>query len=173
MGCAGTGTIAHPDGLSLTHAHVARRLPLEVVLHDGRRLPTHVEGDDARLDQAALRIEAHGLTAIPFGSSDRLRAGELILDVGHLWGIECGATVGVVIGVGAELPENLQPWRELMAVSLHLRPGHSGGPLLDARGNLAGISTMMAGPEVGLAVPVDAIQQFLGNKVRVPNARAE
>lgn len=83
MECAGTGTIAHPDGLSLTHAHVARRQPFEVVLHDGRRLPAHVEGIDASPRLAALRIEAHGLTAIRFGSFDRLRAGELVLAVGH------------------------------------------------------------------------------------------
>jgi S1-C subfamily serine protease len=75
--------------------------------------------------------------------------------------VEGGATLGVVIGVGADLPENPQPWRELVAVSLHLRPGHSGGPLVDSRGRLIGINTMMAGPEVGLAVPVDAVDRFL------------
>ncbi|MCJ7677391.1 MAG: serine protease [Anaerolineales bacterium] len=169
---AGTGTITDADGLVVTNAHVARHRHLEVVLHDGRRLPATVEAFDPRLDLAALRIEARGLPAIPLGSSRQLRAGELVLAVGHPWGVEGGATLGVVIGVGADLPENPQPWRDLVAVSLHLRPGHSGGPLADVHGRLVGISTMMAGPEVGLAVPVDALRQFLIDRLPSPIARA-
>jgi S1-C subfamily serine protease len=53
------------------------------------------------------------------------------------------------------------PGREWIAVSLHLRPGHSGGPLVDVQGRLVGINTMMAGPEVGLAVPVHVVKTFL------------
>jgi len=169
---AATGTVADADGLIVTNAHVARHPHLEVVLRDGRRLKAQVEAFDPRLDLAALRIEAHGLAAIPFGSSRGLRAGELVLAVGHPWGVEGGATLGVVIGVGADLPENPQPWRELVAVSLHLRPGHSGGPLVDMYGRLVGISTIMAGPEVGLAVPVDAVRQFLNGRLHGAIARA-
>jgi len=66
-----------------------------------------------------------------------------------------------VIGCGSELPEMPHAGREWVAVSAHLRPGHSGGPLLDARGRLVGINTMMAGPEVGLAVPVHVLKAFL------------
>jgi serine protease Do len=168
----GTGTIGFADGLIVTNAHVARHGSLEVILPDGRRLVAQVEAFDARLDLATLRIPAHGLQAIPLGSSRQLRAGELVLAVGHPWGIEGGATLGVVIGMGAGLPENPQPWRELIAVSLHLRPGHSGGPLVDAHGNLVGINTMMAGPDVGLAVPVDAVKQFLKDRIQPPIAWA-
>jgi len=169
---AGTGTIGSADGVIVTNAHVARHRRLEVVLRDGRRLEAHVEAFDPQLDLAALRIPAHDLPAIPIGSSGQLRPGELVLAVGHPWGVEGGATLGVVIGIGADLPENPQPWRELIAVSLHLRPGHSGGPLVDAHGNLVGINTMMAGPEVGLAVPVDAVMQFLKERVQRTIARA-
>jgi S1-C subfamily serine protease len=50
---------------------------------------------------------------------------------------------------------------ELIQVSLHLRPGHSGGPLVDGHGRLVGINTMMAGPDVGLAIPLPVINAFL------------
>ena len=163
---AGTGTIGSADGLVLTNAHVVQHHRMQVVLHDGRRLEAQVEAIDPRLDLAALRVSAHGLPAIRLGSSGQLRAGELVLAVGNPWGVEGGATLGIVIGMGADLPENPQPWRELIAVSLHLRPGHSGGPLVDAHGNLVGINTMMAGPEVGLAVPVDAVKQFLRSRAQ-------
>lgn len=158
---AGTGTIVASDGQIVTNAHVARHGRLEVVLQDGRRVDASLVAVEPRLDLALLRVDVLGLPAIPFGSSAQLRSGEMVLSLGHPWGVEGGATLGVVIGVGADLPENPQPWRELVAVSLHLRPGHSGGPLVDTRGRLVGINTMMAGPEVGLAVPVDAIDRFL------------
>ena len=51
--------------------------------------------------------------------------------------------------------------REWIAVSLPLRPGYSGGPLVDARGRLVGINTMVVGPQVGMAVPVHLVKQFL------------
>lgn len=158
---AGTGTIVTSDGQIVTNAHVARHGRLEVVMQDGRRVDATLEAVEPRLDLALLSVRVPGLQAIPLGSSGRLRSGELVLSLGHPWGVEGGATLGVVIGVGADLPENPQPWRELVAVSLHLRPGHSGGPLVDTRGRLIGINTMMAGPEVGLAVPVDAVDRFL------------
>jgi serine protease Do len=168
---AGTGTIVVSDGLIVTNAHVARHGRLEVVLQDGRRVEATLEAVEPRLDLALVRVGVRSLPAILFGSSGQLRPGELVLSLGHPWGVEGGATLGVVIGVGADLPENPQPWRELVAVSLHLRPGHSGGPLVDTRGRLIGINTMMAGPEVGLAVPVDAVDRFLRAKTPREQAR--
>ena len=52
-----------------------------------------------------------------------------------------------------------------LAVSLHLRPGYSGGPLLDAEGRLVGINTMMTGPDIGMAVPVHVVKRFLREKL--------
>lgn len=167
---AGTGTIVSSDGHIVTNAHVARHGRLEIVLQDGRRVDATLEAVEPRLDLALLSVRVPGLQAIPLGSSGQLRSGELVLSLGHPWGVEGGATLGVVIGVGADLPENPQPWRELVAVSLHLRPGHSGGPLVDTRGRLIGINTMMAGPEVGLAVPVDAVDRFL--RANAPRERS-
>jgi S1-C subfamily serine protease len=92
--------------------------------------------------------------------------------VGHPWGVEGGTTLGAVIGVGADLPENPAPGRELIALSLQLRPGHSGGPLVDVQGRLVGICAMMAGPEVGLAIPVDVVRDFLKSCLPGSQARA-
>jgi S1-C subfamily serine protease len=70
-------------------------------------------------------------------------------------------TAGVVIGQGAELPDRPAFGREWLAVGLHYRPGHSGGPLVDSFGRLVGINTVMVGPDVGLAVPVHEVKEFL------------
>jgi S1-C subfamily serine protease len=69
-------------------------------------------------------------------------------------------TAGVIIGVGPH-PEGILRGRDLVQVDLPLRPGHSGGPLVDAKGYLVGINTMMNGPKVGLAVPVHEAKRFL------------
>ncbi len=158
---AGAGTIWHPDGLILTNAHVAGRRGLQVTLPDGRSLPARVLAYDAQRDIAALAVETNELPVIELGDSRRLRPGQWLLAVGHPWGVAGAATAGVLAGSGRHLPEMPLSGRDWIAVSLHLRPGHSGGPLVDARGCLVGINTMMAGPDLGLAVPVHEVKAFL------------
>ncbi|GAB4539560.1 MAG: hypothetical protein Kow0063_28490 [Anaerolineae bacterium] len=157
---AGAGTIWHPEGLILTNAHVIQLRSPQVTLPDGRAAPARVLAHDKELDLAALRVEASGLPTIELGDSKRLRPGEWVLALGHPWGVTGAATAGVVIGMGPP-PEVGAPGRELLHVGLHLRPGYSGGPLVDIEGRLVGINTMMAGPDVGLVVPVHVVKTFL------------
>lgn len=167
---AGAGTIWQADGLIVTNAHVVDgimegrtggREPLSVLLPDGRELPARVVARDPAHDLAALRVEAQGLPTIALGDSQQLQSGQIVLCLGFPWGVTGGATSGVVIGVGASLPEVREPTQEWIAASLHLRPGHSGGPMVDAQGQLVGINTMMNGPDVGVAVPVHVAKAFV------------
>lgn len=175
---AGAGAIWHSDGLILTNAHVVaerrdrryrRRTSgdagLAVVLPDGRNVPARVLALDEERDLAALRVEAHDLPAVRLGDSRKLHAGDVVLALGFPWGVTGGATSGVVIGSGAALPEWQGSHREWIAASLHLRPGHSGGPLVDAQGRLVGINTMMNGPDVGVAIPVHVAAEFLRQRM--------
>jgi serine protease Do len=163
----GAGTIWHPDGLILTNAHVAGRTGLKVMLPDGRVLPARVLAHSADLDLAAVGVEAGGLPCIELGDSQKLQPGAWVLALGYPWGVPGAVTAGVVTGTGAHLPEMPRNRRDWIAVSLHLRPGNSGGPLVDAHGRLVGINTMMAGPDVGLAVPVHVVKAFLRHALRV------
>lgn len=158
---AGAGTIWHPDGLVLTNAHVARRRRHAIELPDGRRFQARVLARDTALDLAALAVEGAELPTIEIGDSRALRPGNWVMAFGHPWGVAGAATAGVVIGQGAEIPEQPGIGREWLAVGLHYRPGHSGGPLVDHAGRLVGINTVMAGPDVGLAIPVHAVKEFL------------
>lgn len=158
---SGAGTIWHPQGLVVTNAHVVGRGPVKVALTDGRVLPAQILASDAESDLAALRIEAEALPTIELGDSRRLRAGHWVVAVGHPWGEEGAATAGIVIGSGSQWPEMPRSGRDWIVVSLHMRPGHSGGPLVDVRGRLMGINTMINGPDVGLAVPTHVIVEFL------------
>lgn len=158
---AGAGTIWHEQGLIVTAAHVVDHLPLWVALADGRTLPARLLARDATRDLAALAVEAAGLPTITVGDSRGLRPGQLVLALGHPWGVAGAATAGAVIGVGADWREAPASGGEWIAVGLRLRPGSSGGPLVDDRGRLVGVNTMMAGPEVGMAVPVHLVKAFL------------
>jgi serine protease Do len=157
---SGAGTVWHPEGLILTNAHVVGRRSLRVTLPGGGTQPARLLARSKDLDLAALSVEATGLPTIELGRSEQLQPGQWVLAMGHPWGVVGAATAGVVIDVG--VPHELSALgRELIQVDLPLRPGYSGGPLVDVQGRLLGINTMMAGPEVGLAVPVHEVKRFL------------
>lgn len=169
----GAGTIWHPAGLIVTNAHVVAQYtprgqrvaveggPLRVTLPDGRTLPATILAADPERDIAALSVLADDLPTIELGNSRDLRPGDWVMAVGFPWGVAGAVTGGVVIGVSAGLPELPVPHGDWIAVSLHMRPGHSGGPLVDTQGRLVGINTMIAGPDVGFAVPLHAVKTFL------------
>lgn len=158
---AGSGVICRADGLILTNNHVVQRRSLHVTLPDGRQLPARLLASDPENDLAALGIEATHLPAVVWGDSRTLRPGDLAFALGHPWGVHNAVAAGVVIGVGAEWPEMPRNRRDLVMVSLRLRPGNSGGPLVDHSGRLIGINTLMTGPEAGAAVPAHVAQDFL------------
>lgn len=157
---AGAGVVLHERGLIVTNAHVAHRRHTMVEDWQVRQLPARLIALDRRHDLAALSVEAEDLEPLELGDSQGLASGSWLLAMGHPFGVLGGATAGIVIGVGGDLPE-APPGREWLAMSLQLRPGHSGGPVIDTHGRLVGVNAMMAGPEVGLAVPAHVIKRFL------------
>lgn len=173
----GAGTIWHSDGLIVTNAHVVGGLDeqigrrrgdgykrvnnsLTVTLPDGRTLPARVLAQDNERDVAALSVNARDLPTIQLGDSRKLKAGQWVFAVGHPWGVTGAASAGIVVGSGAELPE-ITNGRDWIVISLRVRPGNSGGPLVDASGRLVGVNTLMTGPQVGAAVPIHTIKSFL------------
>ncbi len=154
----GAGTIWHARGLILTNAHVIGEGRVAVTLPDGRDLPARILACDRERDLAALAVDALDLPTIELGDSRTLRPGQWVLALGHPWGVPGGLTAGVVIGLA---PGWQHQGREVIAASLHLRPGHSGGPMVDTEGRLVGINTMMNGPDVGVAIPIHTAKTFL------------
>lgn len=159
---AGSGIVWRADGLIVTNAHVvAGKQHLRVVLPDKREFPARVLATDTPRDLAALAIDARDLPAIELGDARNLKSGEWVMALGYPWGVVGAVTSGVVIGEGSQFPEMPAPGREWVVVSLHMRPGHSGGPLVDKQGKLVGINTMITGPDVGVAIPVNVAREFL------------
>ncbi|MFW6069567.1 MAG: S1C family serine protease [bacterium] len=155
----GAGTVLHADGLIVSNAHVVRNSTLEVITWDGQRARGRLLARDRQRDLAAIAVDLSGLPALPLSDSHP-RAGQWVVALGHPWGVRGAATAGMIIAVGQ--PAEPVPYAgPLLQVGLHLRPGHSGGPMLDARGRLVGINTMINGPHVGLAIPLQTVKRFL------------
>jgi len=155
---SGSGVIWTADGLIITNAHVARADRARVELWDGREFEAGITARDARRDLAALRISERDLPAAVPGDSASLRPGELVLAVGNPLGFIGALTTGVVHALGPIRGIGRQPW---VQAAVRLAPGNSGGPLANARGQVIGVNTMIAGGGLALAVPSNAIADFL------------
>lgn len=156
---AGSGVIWSADGLIVTNAHVVRASKLNVQLWDGRSFPAQVSSRDPRADLAQLRIEASGLPAATAADSDRVRTGDTAIAVGNPLGFVGALATGTVHAV-APIPQlGTHPW---VQARVQLAPGNSGGPLADARGEIIGINTMMAGG-LALAIPSNTVRDFLSH----------
>lgn len=158
---AGAGVVWRDDGLIITNAHVVRSESPEVILPDGGTTSGKVLALNTDLDLATLQISNKNLTPIEVRDTNDISPGEWVFALGHPWGVAGAATGGVVIGFGAQIPENPRPHQEWIAVNLPLRPGHSGGALVDAQGRLIGINAIMSGPSIGLAIPTHVVEEFL------------
>jgi len=147
----GSGVVWAP-GWVVTNAHVARSKRLRVRRGDQPECGATLRAHDPRLDLAALELDADLGLPSAIGDSTALRVGEWVLAVGNPWGVSGGVTAGVVIDPAAGRDGG---W---LALGLHLRPGHSGGAVVNARGEVVGVNAMMNGPDVGLAIAAGTVQ---------------
>ena len=154
--CAGAGVVWQRSGLILTNAHVAAGPRAEVVLPDGRGLPARVIARDPRRDLAALTIAGGDLDVALRADARGLRAGELVVALGHPLGVVYAASLGVVHRAPTAAPG---PGGWLHA-DIRLAPGNSGGPLADASGRVVGINAMIVGG-LGIAVPTHVVEGFV------------
>jgi serine protease Do len=152
----GAGVIWDPDGLVITNHHVVAggRRNVTVALHDGRTFDAEVVKSSGSLDLALLRLsgEATNLPAAPVGDSDALRVGELVYAIGHPWGSVGAVSAGIVGGVGELHGRGRGSY---VRSDVTLAPGNSGGPLLNARGEVVAINAMVFG-RMALSIPTNA-----------------
>src|SRR5438445_804580 len=129
------GFIIDAGGTVLTVAHaVPGEDRVEIGLSDGRRLPGRVIGRDPRTDLAVVRVEGAGdLPALRLGESDPVRVGEIVLALGHPYGLLGAVSLGIVSWKGPP-PEGGLPGFDFLHTDALVNPGSSGGPLV----NLAG-----------------------------------
>ena len=142
-----------------------------MTLSDGRELPARLLARNKHLDLAALAVDEIGLPAMTIGDSRHLQPGQILLAAGHPWGVLGAVTAGVFIGHESSRGQGGRG-REWLVTDLRLRPGNSGGPMFHADGEMVGVSTMITGPDVAMAVPVHVAKGCLQEALRAEQAVA-
>lgn len=163
----GSGFVIEPGDLVVTNSHLVYAAKIVIVkTKDGKQIPATLAGADPILDVAVLKLQQSEprLEPIPFADSDSLRVGEPVMAIGNALGLGQTATVGVISGLNRVLPLSTMSYLlPFIQTDAAVNPGNSGGPLLNACGEAAGITTavLKAAQGVAFAVPARIVKKIV------------
>jgi serine protease Do len=168
----GSGVFVSSDGYVVTNSHVvgSRRADIKVTLTDNREFAAKVVGIDPESDLAVLRIDVKGATPLPWGDSSKLRVAEWVLAVGNPFQFNQTVTLGIVSAQNRHDPQ-LATYNDFIQTDAAINPGNSGGALVNSRGELVGINTMIFSRTggyqgIGFAVPSNLVKRILDTLVK-------
>lgn len=163
----GSGLVFDARGHVITNHHVVNGASLiKVVFPDGRRLDARLVGADPNTDLAVIKVDAEGLTTAQLGNSDLVRIGDLAIAIGNPVSLEFQRTVtaGIISGLNRSLRLDNRTLLEVMQADAAISPGNSGGPLVNALGQVIGITTAkLSLPDVegmGFAIPINTVTRI-------------
>jgi len=166
----GAGVVWTKEGLVVTNAHVvpdARGHWPIVELADGRSFEARLAARDEERDLALLVLERAERDHVPadIGDARRIRVGQLLVAIGHPFGVEGSLSIGIVHALrGAD-----DAW---LRADIRLAPGNSGGPLATLDGAVVGINSMVVGG-LGVAVPAYVVEQFVRDAMQRGSERPQ
>ena len=169
-GSSGSGIIVDESGLVLTNNHVVSRVTSAVVrLYDGSEYDATVTGRDVSNDLALLAIEdpPAGLMTAVLGDSDAIRVGQIAIAIGSPFGLQGSLTTGIVSSLGrTRIGATSRPMRDMIQTDADINPGNSGGPLMNSRGEVIGINTVIQSPVrgsvgIGFSVPINSAKRVM------------
>ena len=178
----GSGVIISSDGYILTNNHVVtgepgqrgvtiEQLDVSITLSDKRELQAEVVGVDPATDLALLKVEATGLPTMPWGDSSKLKVAEWVLAIGNPYQLSESVSLGIVSAVG-RTNLGVSTFEDFIQTDAAINPGNSGGALVNLRGELVGINTMIFSPSggnvgLGFAIPsalaTDVMKQLIAH----------
>ena len=159
----GAGVIWRSDGIIVTNRHVIQDDRVDVYFDDGRRLTGIVAARHADRDLAILKVAAEGLPTVRLGDSSTVRPGQIAMAIGHPPGLRSAVIAGIVVAAGQAATLEGPRTGDWIQTDVGLRPGYSGGPLLNAHGDVIGINTMMSG-QLSLSLPSSTVEHFVAGK---------
>ena len=160
----GTGVIIDDKGDILTNNHVIEdATDIKVVLSTGKSYPARLVGRDAKTDLAVIRITPEGkLPSVVFGDSDKVEVGEWVITIGHPRGLDQTVTQGIISAKHRQ--DIMEPgnYQDFLQTDAAINPGNSGGPLLNLKGEVIGINSVIASESggfegIGFAIPSNLV----------------
>ena len=160
-----SGIVLREDGTIVTNHHVvANAGNIQVTSADGRRFKANVVASSAADDVAIIRVDVGNrpLKAIRTGNSDSLQVGEKVLAIGNPFGLGQSLSVGTVSMLNRSVRKDGVVFRDLIQTDAAINPGNSGGAMVNSRGELVGMNTLILSPtgssiRIGFAIPVNRI----------------
>ena len=161
---AGSGIVWDASGLILTNNHVVGRRTPRVILQDDREYESKLIARDPDVDLALLSIEAGGLMSLePATVSPRV--GEMVFAFGHPWGQRNTVTRGIVSALVA-VQNRRGDTVPVVRSDAPLAPGNSGGPLVNAKGEVVGINAMIVGGDQSVSIAASVAKEFVAKAMR-------
>jgi len=164
----GSGFVVSPDGYVVTNNHVVEGSDeILVVFEDGTELNAEIVGLDPKTDVALLKVDPGdtSLVTIALGDSEAIRPGDWVVAIGNPFGFEHTVTAGIVSAKHRKqiTPGGEQRYDDYIQTDAAINPGNSGGPLIDLRGRVVGINTLVqAGANtIGFSIPINQAKQIL------------
>ncbi len=160
----GTGFFVDKSGLIITNYHVVDGAEsLKVITYDRKIYPAELVGGDAFTDVALIKIKPDfKVRPAVLGDSSKMKVGQWVIALGNPLGLEFFATAGIVSGFGPPGPGYIG-YYDFIQVDVNIKPGNSGGPLLNARGEVVGINNAYMGPGtgIGFAIPINRARESM------------
>jgi len=180
-GGSGSGSIIDSRGYVLTNYHVVKgTYKLFVNMADGTQYEATLVGADSQNDLAVLKFSPPAgikLLPVPFGTSKGLKVGQKVLAIGNPFGLERTLTQGIISGLGRPIQnDETTVLQNMIQTDASINPGNSGGPLLNTRGEMIGINTMIYSPSggsvgIGFAIPVDTAVRIVPDLIKEGRVR--
>ena len=165
----GSGVIISKDGYIVTNNHVIEGADIiSVKLNDGREFKGRIIGTDPSTDLALVKVEGENLPTIPVGDSDRLKIGEWVLAVGNPFNMTSTVTAGIVSAKARSLGVYNNGVESFIQTDAAINQGNSGGALVNARGELVGINSVLYSPTgsysgYGFAIPTSIMTKVIAD----------
>ena len=173
----GSGFVIDRSGHIVTNYHVVRGASsIQVSFSNNERYRARLVGSDPSTDIAVLKVdvEANALKALPLGDSDAVRVGDQVIAIGNPFGLDRSVTAGIVSAVQRriEAPNNLSIAR-VIQTDAALNHGNSGGPLLNAQGEVVGVNAQIetggaseGNVGIGFAIPVNTVRDVVAQLIK-------
>ena len=173
----GSGIVVSSDGYIVTNNHVvAKATEIQVTLSDKRTFKGKVVGADPQTDVAVVKIDGTNFTTVPFGNSEQLRVGDIVMAFGNPFGQYFTVTRGSVSALGRS-GMRLEGFENFIQTDAAINPGNSGGALVNVHGQVIGINTAIlsgnSGPEgeggfmgIGFAIPSNMAKHVMEDLIK-------